>query len=259
MKTIIVPVDFSDNSKNSARYALKMVAGADNVSIVLFHVYKKDSEAEEANSLLNKLKTELTGGENVTLHAEQSDDFPEALSRFARHRAAQLIVTALSDKTRLERIFLTSNTLKVIDKNPCPVMIVPPSADFDAVRNVAIASDFKEVGVTIPVEPIKQVLQMLKPNLHIVNVNSDHYVSLTTEFLGQRQIMADMFSEFNPEFYFIGTTDFHETINQFVEDKKIDLVITIPRSHSFIGNLFNPSHTKKLVFESTVPVLAAHQ
>jgi hypothetical protein len=36
-------------------------------------------------------------------------------------------------------------------------------------------------------------------------------------------------------------------------------VITIPRSRSFIENLFKSSNTKKLVFESSVPVLAAHQ
>jgi nucleotide-binding universal stress UspA family protein len=259
MKTVIVPVDFSDTSVNAAHYAVKMVAGAEEVNIVLFNGFKKESDEEEAYFLLENLKKELNVT-NITCHAELTDDFPETLSRLARHRAAQLIVLGLSDdKSKLERIFLSSDILKVIDKNPCPVMIIPPSADFDAVKNVALASDFKEVDVTIPVEPIRQVLQFLRPNLHIVNVNSDHYVSLTPEFLEQRRIMEEMFHDFKPEFYFIGTSDFHETINQFVEDKKIDLVITIPRSRSFIDNLFNPSHTKKLVFESTVPVLAAHQ
>jgi nucleotide-binding universal stress UspA family protein len=258
MKTVIVPIDFSDTSRNAARYAIKMVAGVEDVNVVLFNVFKKEAEEEETHFLLDKLKNEL-GSTAITCHAEQNDDFPESLSRFARHRAAHLIVIGLSDKSRLERIFLSSNILKVIEKNPCPVMIVPPSADFDTVKNVALASDFKEVDVTIPVEPIRQVLQILRPNLHIVNVNSDHYVSLTPEFLEQRRIMEEMFHDFKPEFYFIGTTDFHETINQFVADKNIDLVITIPRSRSFIDTLFNPGHTKKLVFESTVPVLAAHQ
>jgi hypothetical protein len=68
-----------------------------------------------------------------------------------------------------------------------------------------------------------------------------------------------MFKDYRPEFYFIGTFDFHDTINQFVTDKQIDMVITIPRSRSFIENLFKSSNTKKLVFESSVPVLAAHQ
>lgn len=258
MKTVIVPIDFSDTSKNSAKYAVNMVNGEANVHLVFFHAYKKDGEESSSKTQLAELITALGGG-NITIHTEQSDDFPDALSRFARHRAADLIVMGLNGARMLDKIFLTSNTLKLIEKNPCPVMIVPPSANFDNVKNVALASDFKEVDVTIPVEPIKKVLEFLKPHLHIVNVNSEHYVSLTPEFLEQRRKMEEMFRAFKPEFYFIGTSDFHETINTFVEDKKIDLVITIPRSRSFIDTLFNPSHTRKLVFESTVPVLAAHQ
>jgi nucleotide-binding universal stress UspA family protein len=261
MKTVIVPVDFSPTSYNSARYAVKMVTGTYDVNLVLFHVYEKESEEEEAYFLLEKLKTELSeqGIAKITCHAELGNDFPEALTRFARHRAAQLIVMGLNGKTKLEQIFLTSNTLKIVDKNPCPVMIIPPSADFGAIKNIALTSDFKDVDSSIPIQPIKAVLEIFRPQLHIVNVDSEHYVSLTAEYLKERAKLAEMFQEFRPEFYFIGTFDFHDTINQFVADKKIDMVITIPRNRSFIDNLFKPSNTKKLVFESTIPVLAAHE
>jgi len=261
MKTVIVPVDFSPTSYNSARYAVKMVTGTYDVNLVLFHVYEKEAEEEEAYFLLEKLKTELSeqGIAKITCHAELGSDFPEALTRFARHRAAQLIVMGLNGKSKLEQIFLTSNTLKIVDKNPCPVMIIPPSADFGAIKNIALTSDFKDVHASVPVQPIKSVLEIFRPQLHIVNVDSEHYVSLTEEYLRERAKLAEMFQEFRPEFYFIGTFDFHDTINQFVADKKIDMVITIPRNRSFIDNLFKPSNTKKLVFESTIPVLAAHE
>jgi len=261
MKTIIVPVDFSRTSVNTAHYALKMVAGRQDVTIIFYHGYEKDTEATEARELLEELKGKMSEYDvaNVTVHAEESTDLPESLCRFARHNAATLIVMGLTGKSKLQQLFLSSKTLKIVDKNPCPVLIVPPSATFNQIKNVALTSDFKEVQLTIPSAPIKAVLQLFEPNLHIVNVNSEHYVSLTEEFQGQRSKFADMFSEFKPEFYFIGTYDFHETINQFVSDKQIDLIITIPKSHSFIENLFKPSNTKKLVFESTVPVLAAHE
>jgi nucleotide-binding universal stress UspA family protein len=261
MKTVIVPVDFSPTSYNSARYAVKMVTGTYDVNLVLFHVFEKESEEEESYFLLEKLKTELSeqGIAKISCHAELGSDFPDALSRFARHRAAQLIVMGLTGKSKLEQIFLTSNTLKIVDKNPCPVMIIPPSADFGAIKNIALTSDFKDVQSSIPVQPIKSVLEIFRPQLHIVNVDSEHYVSLTEEYLRERAKLAEMFQDFKPEFYFIGTFDFHDTINQFVADKKIDMVITIPRNRSFIDNLFKSSNTKKLVFESTIPVLAAHE
>lgn len=261
MKTVIVPVDFSTPSVNCAHYAVKMLTGTYDVNLILFHVYEKEADAEEAWYLLEKLKNDIAdqGYVKIICHAEPGDDFIENLNRFARHRSAQLIVMGLTEKKKLEQIFFTSNTLKLVDKNPCPVMIIPPSAYFGSIKNVALTSDFKEVDITIPSQPIKTVLELFRPNLHIVNVNSEHYVSLTEEYLAQRAKMAEMFKDFHPEFYFIGTFDFHDTINQFVADKQIDMVITIPRSRSFLENLFTSSSTKKLVFESTVPVLAAHE
>lgn len=261
MKTVIVPVDFSTSSINCAHYAVTMLTGTYDTTLVLFHVYEKEADAEEAWHLLEKLKNGMAdnGIAKVICHAEQGDDFTENLTRYARHRSAQLIVMALNEKKRLEQIFYSSSTLKVVDKNPCPVMIIPPTAYFGSIKNVCLASDFKDVDMSVPTGPLKAVLEMFRPNLHIVNVNSDHYVSLTEEYLAQRAKLAEMFKDYRPEFYFIGTFDFLETINQFVADKHIDMVITIPRSRSFLENLFKSSNTKKLVFESSVPVLAAHE
>jgi nucleotide-binding universal stress UspA family protein len=261
MNTVIVPVDFSDSSLATARYAMKMLEGLSEVNLVLYHMYERAVEEEETYYLLEKLKTELGAatGAKVSCHAEPGNDFPESLSRFARHWAASLIVMGLTGKSKLQQIFLTGNTLKLVEKNPCPVMVIPPEAEFKQIRNVALTSDFRDVDLTTPVGPIQKILDLFRPALHIVNVNAAHYVSLDEHFLEQKAKMLDLFKAYNPEFYFIGTYDFHETINQFVADKAIDMVITIPRSHSFIDKLFNPNHTKKLVFSSTVPVLAAHE
>jgi nucleotide-binding universal stress UspA family protein len=262
MKTVVVPVDFSENSVKTAQYAVNMFSAHNDVSLVLFHAYDKASEEKKVQDKLEKLRSGLTLNENthLSMHAELNSDFPDALSRFARHWSAILVIMGMTGKSKLKKIFLTSNTLKIVDINPCPVMVIPPAADISSgIHNVALTSDFHEVEKSTPVQPIRQILELFRPHLHIVNVNSDHYVSLTEKYLSEREKMADMFADFNPEFFFIGTFDFHETINRFVKDKKIDMVITIPRSHSFIGNLFKASNTKKLVFESTVPILTAHE
>ena len=75
----------------------------------------------------------------------------------------------------------------------------------------------------------------------------------------ERSRVLEMFREFRPEFYFIGTYDLHETVQTFVHDKNIDMLITIPRNHSFFGSLFKTSNTKKLILESNIPILAAQE
>ena len=100
---------------------------------------------------------------------------------------------------------------------------------------------------------------MFRPQFHIINVDNMHYVALTEEYKSERDEMAGMFSEYNPEFYFIGLNDFHEAIEQFTKDKAIDMLITVPRKHSFLTSLYKRSHTKTLVYHSNVPILATHE
>jgi hypothetical protein len=107
--------------------------------------------------------------------------------------------------------------------------------------------------------PIKSVLDLFRPSLHVVNVDSSHYVSITAEYQKEKAIMQQMFGEYNPEFYFIGMNDFFDAIERFTNDKNIDILITIPRQHSLLERIFKGHHTKKLVYHSHVPILAVHE
>jgi nucleotide-binding universal stress UspA family protein len=261
MTTVIVPTDFSATADNAAEYAVKMLTGNYDITLVLYHAYEKASEADFATGTLNELKESLSlkGIVKIETRVEHSSDFIDSLDRLARHLDAQLIVMGISSKSKLEQIVFGSNTLKMVEKNACPVLIVPPDAEYTERKNVALTSDFKDVQKTTPVTPIKNILKLFNPSLHIVNVDNHHYVALTEEILQQRTYLMESFQEFRPEFYFIRTFDLHDTIHQFIQDKNIDMLVTIPRNHSMFSNIFKTSNTKKLVYESSVPILAAHE
>lgn len=261
MMTIIVPTDLSQVADNAARYAAQMIKGHYDVNFVLYHVYEDKSDKDTAAILLEKLKEELQAKTyiKIEIKMEEGRDIIDCLEKEARHREAQLIVMGITGKSKLEQVFLGSNTLKMVERNVCPVLIVPPTAQYFEVKNVCLLSDFKDVQNSTPEVPIKTILNLFRPTLHIVNVNSEHYVSLTQEFMSERGRIVDMFEDYRPEFYFIGTYDLLDTVQTFVADKKIDMLVTIPRNHSFFGSLFKTSNTKKLVYETTIPILAAHE
>ena len=53
--------------------------------------------------------------------------------------------------------------------------------------------------------------------------------------------------------------DFHEAVNLFTHDKNIDMIIIAPKHHSFYEWLFKTLHTKKMIYQSKVPVLAIYE
>jgi nucleotide-binding universal stress UspA family protein len=93
----------------------------------------------------------------------------------------------------------------------------------------------------------------------VLNVDSSHYISLTKAFKEERDKMEVLLAEFDPEFYFMRLFDFHESVNLFIEDKNIDMLIIGPKHHSFYERLFKTQHTKTMIYQSKVPVLAVHE
>ncbi|MBC7947991.1 MAG: universal stress protein [Chitinophagaceae bacterium] len=262
MKNIIVPVDFSETSLNAARYAGAMMNGKTDTRVILYNMFTDEKESGTAGNYLESLKAELQQkgtSEEVECIKEYGNDLIDSLGRLAHQKNAELIIMGISEKEEWRQLLTGSNTLKMAEENVCPVMIIPPTARYNGVKNIALTSDFKNVEGTTPVLAIKTVMKLFNAKLHIVNVDNEHYVALTEDYLAERAKMQSMFSEFNPEFYFIGMNDFHEAIEQFSKDRNIDLIIIIPKNHSFINSLFSTSHTKKLAFHTSVPLLAAHE
>ena len=68
--------------------------------------------------------------------------------------------------------------------------------------------------------------------------------------------MEEKLNGYNPEFSFLRAYDFLDGIDRYAEGKEIDAIITVPKKHGFISQLFKTSHTKKLAYHSHVPTIA---
>lgn len=275
MKKFLVPTDFSDTSKNAARYAVELAQDDPETTIILYNLYDKlapgsdgslltetdEDRKKVLNQALANLEIELHEISTVRIEyvAEEGNSLVESVERYVRYNGIDVVIMGITGATRLEQIFMGSNALNMARQGVCPVIIVPPKAEFKKIENVLLASDFKQVRTTTPVAQIKKILEIFKPNLHIVNVDSEHYVQLTDEYKAERAWLEKTFEAYNPEFYFIRMFDFLDAISNFTTDHNIDLIITVPRKHSFLSGLYKTSHTKKLAYHSHVPVVAIHE
>lgn len=261
MHRVIIPVDFSDTALNAARFVGKMLAEKQDTAVILYHNFKDEQDHEMCMSYLESLKMELLhkGDIKVECVAEMGGDLISNLSRLAQTMTASLIAMGITGRTALGQKMIGSNTLRMVEHSLIPVLIVPSDAAYTGIRNVAFASDFKDVERTTPSAFICSVLELFEPKLHIVNVDPNHYVAITEECQAEKDKMQKMFSRFNPEFYFLAMNDFYDAMDNFVKDYSVDMLITVPRHHANSNNLFKTTHTKRLAYHSNIPLMAAHE
>ena len=139
IKKVLVPIDFSDYSKSSLRYAVNF-AKQFNAEIYLIYVlgpiiYPPDfsmgqiaipsinAEWDERarEELENLAKTEIPEGVNVKTILKNGKPFLEIIDT-ASEENIDLIIIATHGHSGVEHILFGSTAEKVVRKAPCPVL-----------------------------------------------------------------------------------------------------------------------------------------
>jgi len=138
---ILVPVDFSDFSREALRYARELSALYEAAIDVLHVVEEKlhpafyvggvqsiyDVEPEIEAKAANKLEEFVsnTAGPKTTVHRHVSFGRPaHAIAEFAENEETDLVTMSTHGQTGLERFLLGSVTEKVVRHVECPVLTV---------------------------------------------------------------------------------------------------------------------------------------
>jgi len=261
MNKVIVPVDFSETSVNAAKYAADLCAGYPGVKIILYHLAEGEADAATAPDKIDDLCKQLSSGTTVSIEGKcvLGHNFIDHLEILVKSELADLVVMGITPRGEIAQKFVSSNTLKFAETGTCPVLIVQEAATYNGIKNVMLASDLQNTYYSTPAAAIKNFLSAVDPALHIVNVNSDHYIALSEHHEKEKKALIDHFEEFKPEFYFLRFFDVEEGLQVFASEKSIDLIITIQRDHSLIHRIFKTSQTKNMSYNGNIPVLVVHE
>lgn len=278
MKTILIPTDFSATAKNASMYAIELAKQIQVQRIILYNAYQTgfnviadpmipalgalDLEAlkEGSKEALENFKDELKGFVPNTIKLDAISEFAlltDGIIELSKAENVDLIVMGITGGGALQENLFGSNTINVAKHTKVPVLIIPQNAKFIKFDKILLACDFHKVVETTPVAPIKQLLDATKAKLfvlHIDNYNSENIPEIKFESL----MLDTLFDGYYPEYHFSNDPDFTESINEFVVEKQIDLIITIPKKHGLFDSIFKRSHTKMLAFHSHVPLMVLH-
>lgn len=273
MKTLIVPTDFSSASVNALNYALAL-AKEINARIILFHAYQIPvtfSEVPVVTISLEELQRETDAKMEQLLqdarHVSSGvldisienvlGNTVEELGELCRKYAPFAVVMGTKGAGALERMIIGSTTLDAIKELTVPVLIVPPGAVYKSIHKIGFACDFRDVKETIPANAILEFIAAFKASLHILNVDfKEKHFSGETPL--ETEEIHELLGAVNPSYHYINSTQVDEGINAFSDANRIDLLITVPKKHSFWESIFRKSQSSELVLHSHLPIVAMH-
>jgi nucleotide-binding universal stress UspA family protein len=141
IQRILVPIDFSEHSKNALKYAIpfaqRFKASIDLIYVVEPTIYPADfsfgqigfPNVEEelrtsgSDELENLMKKEIAGKVVSRKIVRTGKPFYE-INQYALEEKISLIIIATHGHTGMEHILFGSTAEKVVRKAPCPVLVV---------------------------------------------------------------------------------------------------------------------------------------
>jgi nucleotide-binding universal stress UspA family protein len=277
MKTILIPTDFSATSKNAALYAMGLAKQIGATKVVLYNAYEAvipsisidptvpsimplDIETYK-NISKTGLKTfteAISHACDATITIEQLcnlNTLVNGISEAVTETGAELVVMGITGGNALEESLIGSNSVDVAKAITVPMIIVPPNAIFKTIEEITLAVDLKKVATTTPLAPLKKILDTTQAQFFVLHVNdgeddSDKDTQMAT--------LNEVLKDYNPQYFFVNNISFIDGINDFVDSKNVDLLVTIPKKHGWFETLFKRSHTKLLAFHSHVPLMVVH-
>ena len=275
MKTIIVPVDFSEYSE----YALQMAAilakkySADILAVHMLelstvHAYGKETQADQVASGVfyikraeqkfeEFLKKDYLNDISVTPVIRQFKVFSE-LGEVAKENNADLIVMGSKGSSGLSEFFIGSNTEKVVRHSDIPVLVIKNKpVDWD-IKKVVFATDFSDettesfLTLTKLLAPLNVELQLLHVNVPGDNfLNTDEMEWAVESFLEHAEGNLDRLNDV----YYISDRSAEKGILKYANKVNADMIAIITHGRTGLARFFEGSISEDLANHGDFPIL----
>lgn len=274
MVNILVPTDFSDLSRVAINYAIK-VANKLNGTLTLLHVVaviqptraslrlrlealeeellrcgKEDMELLVAE-LAGKLKTQSPIKHKVV----QGSSFNATVKSEAKRLKSGLIIMGTRGANGLKKVVLGSNTASMIEISHIPVLVVPELAEFKSFKKLVYATDLRHLEDEL--NTLMPYVRIFESMMHVFHVVASEKAVGPAEDQIKAGLSKIDYSKFTVKV--VAAKDLDKAAEEYVRETSSDLLATFTHEHSFYEKLFNRSLTRKLAFQSRLPLLALRQ
>ena len=274
MKNILLPTDFSGNSKNAIQYALKFFEGEN----CTFHILnsQKPTGYITADVLYGAPGTSIYEGilndnkkalENMVQFCESNseeenftfipkldfDNIVDAINQAVALNNIELIVMGSNGATGAAEVLFGSNTLKVIRNVDCPVLIVPEDYTFENIEAVLLSLNYQNEVSKESVSLITEIVKKNGASLKILEIEEEDI-----QLAAQTNQAERSFKGLNLEQYSIKNIPASVAINAFEQLIPVQLHAMIVERKSFLDRFIFGSETSKISYGSPIPLLVLH-
>ena len=288
VQRILVPIDFSDYSVNACRYAIGLAEKL-NAEIKLMHVYYNpvvnsmpltDTYYYQVNMDEIIREIELRAKNNMEAFYRdlkekiEKDDIQgikldyalvrgivsEEIIETSKEYNPDVIIIGTRGQGERENDLIGSVTAKIIEDTKVPVLVIPEDSLYEGITtiNIMYTTNFDESDY----KALKKLMYIMSPfefRLYCVHIgNQDSNVWDKAKMNSLKEKLYEQYADYEIECSLIEEEDFLKGIQEFIREKRIDIISLVTHKRNLISKLLSPSVARKVLFHTNIPFLVFH-
>lgn len=277
MKQILVPTDFSKCAETAIDFAMHS-SDILPAKVTLLHSFEINSSLytdyrghnkEFTSSLINDVNGKLAqlknriretyGVEVDTLLSTHS--LKEAISESIKNKKFDLIVMGTQGATGIGKKLWGSNTASVIGSTDIPVMAIPTDYKWQKPESILFATNRfeKEPGI---LNYLFEMANMYMAKVQVAVFTDEAgdkaatYIDHGNKISEYEQFLNQNYHEETLTSTHLYGENFEETLQNFIKENDFDMLVMVTYQNNFWNRIFNPSKTKRMSYNTSVPLLA---
>ena len=284
---ILLPVDFSDYSIKACDIAFQLALSM-KAEVTLLHTYftpaygnipildtvsyssnddetirivkKVNADMENLTNMLNR-KIDKGTLPNIKFKTVLREGVPEEeIIKFSKEYNPSIIIMGTRGKNRKDLDLIGSVTAEVIERSDIPVFAIPEDIllkDLKNIKNVAFATNF-DGNDLMAFEKMMNILKIFTFKVYFIHIQQDQNKWDEIKLVGIKEYFTKQYPNLDTEYCLIKGKDVLKCIDNFIVEKNIDIVVRNGHKRSVLSRLFNPSISRKMVFNAKTLMLIFH-
>jgi len=259
MKKILFPTDFSERANKALAEVFHIVNKLD-AELIIYHVFNRPennnlyASEKKIDLKFQQLSEDNTWLKNVKheFHKElgiSTDNIP----KFTKNIKADMIMMATKGANGFDELWGTK-TAKIVKKVDVPVLVIPDNTSLANIGKSGLVCDYSKETDYHKLNFLLELLEVQQLDTEIITLNRNEKV-MTNEEKGYRMLVRKKLESVPTTFNFT----FHDSVDDGIIDycrtNGIGLISILPKSYSFIEQMFHESLTEKMIFRSPIPLL----
>lgn len=268
-KHILIPTDFSACSKMAMMYA-GSIAEKTGAKVTILNVIEPpfnfptnvegviDYLKENAEQHLARMEKEFNtkfAGKKIKFKQQLRIGKPVSqIIEAIGDSKVDLVVMGSGAEESSRTLFFGSISADIMMSSTVPVLAVPENAKELKFENFLFTTNFRE-GDFNNLKETANFANLFGANIHLLHVAKEKNLETEIKFRGIKELASEeeLLSKLNFELIIDG--DIVGTMTNYVDSKKISLVVLNRYRKSVLRSLLDENHTKKMRIYSKIPLL----